>query len=57
MVILQAKDPHDALRLKSARLHVIRRGKVIAETPPVISRLALEDRTVEVDFSFSGRED
>ena len=57
MVILQAKDPHDALRLKSARLYVIRRGKVIAETPPVISRLALEDRTVEVDFSFPGGED
>ncbi|CAB1063463.1 Cytosine deaminase (EC [Olavius sp. associated proteobacterium Delta 1] len=53
MVILQAKDPHDALRLKSARLHVIRRGKVIAETPPVISRLALEDQTIEVDFHFS----
>jgi cytosine deaminase len=54
MVILQAKDPHEALRLKSARLYVIRRGKIIAETPPVISRLALEDRTVEVDFSFPG---
>jgi cytosine deaminase len=57
MVILQAKDPHEALRLKPARLHVIRRGKVIAETPPVISRLTLEDRTVEVDFSFPGGED
>ncbi len=27
MVILQAQDPHEALRLKPARLHVIRRGK------------------------------
>ena len=53
MVILQAKDPHEALRLKSARLYVIRRGKIIAETPPVISRLALEDKTIEVDFSFN----
>jgi cytosine deaminase len=54
MVILQAKDPHDALRLKSARLHVIRRGKVIAETPPVISRLTLAEKQIEVDFSFRG---
>jgi cytosine deaminase len=54
LVILQAADPHEALRLKPARLYVIRHGKIIAETPPVISRLALEGRSVEVDFSFSG---
>jgi cytosine deaminase len=54
LVILQAADPHEALRLKPARLYVIRRGKIIAETPPVVSRLALEDRAVEVDFSFPG---
>ncbi|HMA15850.1 MAG TPA: amidohydrolase family protein, partial [Kiloniellaceae bacterium] len=35
MVILQAKDVLEALRLKPARLFVIRRGKVISETPPV----------------------
>jgi cytosine deaminase len=50
IVILQATDVQEALRLKPARLYVIRRGAVIAETPPVISRLELEDRTVEVDF-------
>jgi cytosine deaminase len=50
MVILQATDPQEALRLKPARLHVIRRGKVIAETPPVLSRLEMEDQTTEVDF-------
>ena len=52
MVILQAGDTHEALRLKPARLYVIRRGRVIAETPPVVSRLALGDRTFEVDFRF-----
>jgi cytosine deaminase len=52
MVILQAANPQEALRLKPARLFVIRRGKVIAETPPVISRLDLADRTYEVDFRF-----
>ncbi|GAB4236173.1 MAG: amidohydrolase family protein [Kiloniellaceae bacterium] len=39
MVILQARDVLEALRLKPARLAVIRRGKVIAETPKVESRL------------------
>jgi len=52
MVILQAQDPHEALRLKSARLYVIRCGKIIAETPPAISRLALAEKHIEVDFSF-----
>ena len=52
VVILQAADIHEALRLKPARLFVIRRGKVIAETPPAVSRLKLEDRDVEVDFKF-----
>src|SRR5210317_1764268 len=39
IVILQAADIHEALRLKPARLFVIRRGTVIAETSPVVSRL------------------
>ncbi len=52
IVILQATDIHDALRLKPARLFVIRRGKIIAKTPPVVSRLELEDQAIEVDFSF-----
>jgi len=51
IVILQARDPQEALRLKPVRLHVIRRGRVIAETPPVLSRLEIEDRTIEVDFT------
>jgi len=50
IVILQARDPQEALRLKPARLYVIRRGTIIAETSPVVSRLKLEDGTVEADF-------
>jgi len=53
MVVLQAADVHEALRLKPARLFVIRRGRVIAETPPVVSRLSLGDGVVEVDFNFN----
>ena len=52
IVILQAADIHEALRLKPARLFVIRRGKIIAQTPPVVSRLELEDQNIEVDFRF-----
>ena len=50
IVILQARDPQEALRLKPARLFVIRRGRVIAETSPVVSRLSLADQTIAVDF-------
>jgi cytosine deaminase len=53
VVILQATDIHDALRLKPARLFVIRRGKIIAQTPPAVSHLDLEDQAIEVDFRFT----
>jgi cytosine deaminase len=52
LVILQAADLQEALRLKPARLYVIRRGKVIAETSPVVSTLNLDGGTYEVDFHF-----
>ena len=52
VVILQAADIHEALRLKPARLFVVRRGKIIAQTQPVVSRLELEDQNIEVDFRF-----
>jgi cytosine deaminase len=44
MVVLQAHDPIEAIRHKPARLHVIRRGKVIAETPEKVTALHLEER-------------
>jgi len=52
MVILQARTPQEALRLRPARLFVIRRGEVIAETPPATSRLTLGNKTAEVDFQY-----
>lgn len=51
MVVLQAGTQVDALRLKAARLQVIRGGKIIAETPEVKSHVHLGDETIEVDFS------
>ncbi|SOC37569.1 cytosine deaminase [Rhizobium subbaraonis] len=49
LVILQARDPQEALRLKANRLAVMRRGRVIARAAPRISELHLEGRPVMVD--------
>ena len=50
LVVLQAGGPVEALRLKPARLFVIRRGDVIAETAPTASRLNLGGQALSVDF-------
>ena len=48
MVVLQAKDPIEAIRLRPTRLAVIRRGKLIAQTTPSVSKLHLPDRLDEL---------
>jgi cytosine deaminase len=49
LVVLQAADPIEAIRLRARRLAVIRRGKVIAETPPDLATLSLPDRPPQLD--------
>lgn len=49
MVLLQAADPIEAIRLKARRLAVIRRGKVIAETPAQVTTLAIDGRPATLD--------
>ncbi|MEM8686072.1 MAG: amidohydrolase family protein [Pseudomonadota bacterium] len=49
MVILQASDPVEAIRLKPPRLYVIRRGKVISTTPRRVSALDLDGRPSTLD--------
>jgi cytosine deaminase len=49
MVLLQCRDAAEAIRLRPARLTVIRRGRVIAETPPERARLSLDGRPESVD--------
>ncbi|PWR02682.1 cytosine deaminase [Meridianimarinicoccus roseus] len=49
MVILQAADPIEAIRLRANRLHVIRAGKVIAASPPQVATLDLPGRPASVD--------
>ncbi len=51
LVVLQARDPAEALRLKPVRLAVVKRGRVIARTAPRITALALEGRPVRIDGS------
>jgi len=51
MVVLQAADPFEAIRLKANRLFVIRRGSVIAESPVQRSALHLSGRPDSVDFN------
>ena len=49
-VLLQARDPMDAIRLRANRLKVWRKGKVLAETPKVMTSLGLAGRPGEVGF-------
>lgn len=51
LVVLQARDPIEAIRQKATRLHVVKRGKVIAETAPKVARLSLDGRPAQVDGS------
>ncbi|BBD08597.1 amidohydrolase family protein [Desulfovibrio ferrophilus] len=50
-VILQAKDAIEAIRLRSARLTVVRRGNIVAETPEITSKVRMGDNDHRVDFS------
>ncbi|XPV75820.1 MAG: amidohydrolase family protein [Desulfovibrio sp.] len=50
MVILQASNKMEAMRLHPTRLHVIRRGKVISHTPPVVANVTLGQTAHKVDF-------
>jgi len=50
-VVLQCRDEVEALRLKPARLFVVRRGRVIARTAPVVPKLSLDEEE-DVDLGF-----
>ena len=52
-VLLQARSPADALRLRAPRLAVVRRGKVISRTPPATATLALAGRPAQVDWTLA----
>jgi len=50
LVLLDAADPVEAIRLRAARRLVMRRGQIVAESPRVQARLSLPGRPEGVDF-------
>src|SRR6056297_1452149 len=49
MVVLQASDPIEAIRLRATRLAVIREGRVLSRTPPRVATLSLDGRPDTLD--------
>ena len=49
LILLQARDPAEALRLKATKLLVIKAGQIIARTAPRISQLSLVGRPEQID--------
>lgn len=56
LVVLEAADPVEAIRLKAARLFVLRAGKVVAQAAPRVARLDLPGRPPAVSFLRAGAE-
>jgi len=52
LVLLQAADPFEAIRLKAPRLLVVRRGKTVARTPEKVTSLFLLGRPDKVALNF-----
>ena len=51
LVVLQAADPVEAVRLRPVRLYVMRRGNIIAESAPEEAKLTLPGRPGSTDFT------
>ena len=52
-VLLQARDPVEAIRLRATRLKVFRRGKLIASTPAATASLTLPGRPGQTSWMAS----
>ncbi len=50
LVLLDAADPVEAIRLRAARRLVLRRGEVVSEAPRAAATLSLPGRPPRVDF-------
>lgn len=50
MIILNAKDEMDAIRLMSECLYVLRKGKVVSQTKPSISEVIFNGKRENIDF-------
>ncbi|TCV92165.1 cytosine deaminase [Luteibacter rhizovicinus] len=52
LVLLQASDPFEAIRLKATRLAVVRAGRVVARTPEKRTALSLDGRPSSLSLEF-----
>jgi cytosine deaminase len=50
LVVLDARDAVEAIRLRAARLAVVSRGTIVSRAPAARASLSLEGRPTEVDF-------
>ena len=50
-VLLQARTPEEAIRLRAQRLCVLRGGRVISRMAPAMAQLSLPGRPASVDFT------
>ena len=50
-VLLQARSPVEAIRLRATRLAVVRRGSVVSRTPATTATLSLAGRPAHTDWS------
>ncbi|MCB5943487.1 amidohydrolase family protein [Acidocella sp. KAb 2-4] len=51
LVVLQAENAFEAIRIRAERLYVIRRGQVIAQTAPRESRVRVDGADLAIDFT------
>ena len=49
-VMLQARDPVEAIRLRATRLKVYRQGKLLAQTPAATAALQWPGRPAQTDW-------
>lgn len=54
LVVLEAADPVEAVRLKAARLFVLRAGRIVARSPPRVASLDLPGRPGAVAYTRAG---
>jgi cytosine deaminase len=53
-VLLQARDPVEAIRLRATRLKVFRAGRLVAETPAATATLRVDGRPPTVNWMRPG---
>jgi cytosine deaminase len=54
LVVLQAEDAFEAIRLSAERLYVIRRGRILAQAAPRQSVVHFANQHIPVDFTRAG---